>query len=251
MSATYAQIVELATAPYQQSGKFAWHFAKGKLGGDPAFAGLLRLGLLKDNDRVLDIGCGQGLLAACLLAAEARAQAAQWPQGWAPAPKGLHIHGVELMQKDVDRARAAHKGDESRVTFECADMCQAQFAPCDAVVILDVLHYVPIEAQDDVLARIVTALKVRRNTAVPGRLLLRVGDASAGLPFKISNWVDHVVTFIRGHRLSTLYCRSVADWTSHLQSIGFRVKPVPMHEGTPFANILLQCELDEVQVINQ
>jgi hypothetical protein len=74
-----------------------------------------------------------------------------------------------------------------------------------------------------------------------GKLLLRVGDAAGGLPFHISNWVDHVVTFVRGHRLSRLYCRSVADWKVALEKIGFSVEPMPMHEGTPFANILLDC----------
>jgi SAM-dependent methyltransferase len=243
MTASFSHIVELATQPYQQSGKFAWHFAKGKLNGDPAFAGLLRLGLLSDNNRVLDIGCGQGLLAACLLAAEARAAGDNWPTGWAPAPKGLTVHGIELMPRDVERARKAHVNNGPRATFECADMCTASFPPSEAVVILDVLHYVSYEAQEDVLRRIVIALNQRKDMSKPGKLLLRVGDAAAGLPFKISNWVDAVVTFIRGHRLSKLYCRPVSEWQAVLQKHGFEVKPMPMHDGTPFANILLVCEL--------
>jgi SAM-dependent methyltransferase len=242
-SAVFPQIINRATEPYQQAGKFAWHFARGKLGGDPAFANLLRLGLLKDNDRILDIGCGQGLLAACLLAAEEQAKQS-WPADWAPAPRGLAIHGIELMPKDVQRARDAH-GNNPRATFECADMCNASFPPSEAVVILDVLHYVPIAAQDDVLRRIVACLQAGENKArgQQSRLLLRVGDKAAGLPFKVSNWVDAVVTTIRGHRLSTLYCRTVKEWTATLESLGFTVKPMPMHEGTPFANIMLVCEL--------
>ena len=75
--------------------------------------------------------------------------------------------------------------------------------------------------------------------AVCGVLLLRVGDAAAGLPFKISNWVDAVVTFVRGHRLSRLYCRPLAEWQARLSSQGFGVDTIPMPAGTPFANILL------------
>jgi hypothetical protein len=88
-----------------------------------------------------------------------------------------------------------------------------------------------------VLARVRDALSPK------GVLLLRIGDASAGLPFKISNWVDHVVTFARGHRLPRLYCRSLADWRAALAKLGFQVQAMPMHEGTPFANILLVARL--------
>ncbi len=231
----FKDIVEHAAQPYVQAGKFAWHFAKGKLGGDPAFAGMLRLGLIPDNARVLDLGCGQGLLAACLWAAEQQQAQGRWFVGWKPAPKNVKVHGIELMPKDVERAREALKALGDRATFECANICDAVFAPCDSVVILDVLHYIPFEAQEDVLKRIFNAL------SSDGKLLLRVGDAAGGLPFKISNWVDAVVTTIRGHRLSRLYCRTVVDWSAALNNVGFNVEPMPMNEGTPFANILLIC----------
>jgi 2-polyprenyl-3-methyl-5-hydroxy-6-metoxy-1,4-benzoquinol methylase len=233
---SFKEIVSLAVKPYEQSGKFAWHFAKGKLSGDPAFEGMLRLGLIPQNARLLDIGCGQGLLAACLSAASEIADKGRWPMGWAAAPRGCQVHGIELMQKDVDRARAALSVSVPTATFECANMVDATFAPCDVVVILDVLHYVNFDQQKQVLKRIVEAL------APGGKLLVRVGDADGGLPFKISNWVDNVVMFIRGHRLSRLYCMSVSEWSKVLSEVGFTVKPMPMNSGTPFANILLICD---------
>jgi hypothetical protein len=104
-------------------------------------------------------------------------------------------------------------------------------------VILDVLHYVSIEAQNDVLRRVRDAL------APGGTLILRVGDAAGGLPFWVSVWVDHVVTFARGHRNSRMYCRPLSDWKAALQALGFRVEERPMNHGTPFANILLVAEL--------
>jgi cyclopropane fatty-acyl-phospholipid synthase-like methyltransferase len=233
---SFKEIVSLAIKPYERSGKFAWHFAKGKLSGDPAFAGMLRLGLIPQNARLLDIGCGQGLLAACLWAASEIADKGGWPLGWAAAPRGCRVHGIELMQKDVDRANAALNHSVPSATFECANMVEAKFSPCDVVVILDVLHYVNFDQQKQVLQRIFAALDAK------GKLLVRVGDADGGLPFKISNWVDNIVMFIRGHRLSRLYCMSVAQWTSVLAGVGFTVKPMPMNSGTPFANILLICE---------
>jgi hypothetical protein len=72
---------------------------------------------------------------------------------------------------------------------------------------------------------------------------MRVGDADGGLPFRISNWIDHLVTFARGHRLSRLYCRSLRDWQALLRQLGFTVESVPMSQGTPFANVLLVARL--------
>ena len=225
-----------AAQPYRQAGRYAWHFARGKLGGDPAFAALLQRGLLSGRSNVLDIGCGQGLLTAWLLAAADAQARGQWPAAWPAAPRPSHVRGIELMQHDVDRAEAALRPavDAGQASFLAADMCRADFGEAlDAVVILDVLHYVPLAAQQDVL------LRVRAALAPGGVLLLRVGDAAAGLPFRISNWVDFLVTTLRGHRLGRLYCRPLGEWEQLLATLGFRVEAQPMSQGTPFANVLL------------
>jgi SAM-dependent methyltransferase len=233
-----AALLQQATAPYRPVGRFAWHFARGKLRADPVFAALLRLGLIPSGARVLDIGCGQGLLAALLGSLDGRSPAeAAWPAGWAPPPTHTRVHGIELMPRDVQRAQAALAHLGTRARFTLGDMRQTPFDGADVAVILDVLHYVDYAAQEDVLQRVRAAL------APAGTLLLRVGDAAAGLPFRISNWVDAVVTWARGHRLPRLYCRPLAAWQQTLQALGFAVQAMPMHAGTPFANVLLVARL--------
>ncbi|MGH8568932.1 MAG: class I SAM-dependent methyltransferase [Gammaproteobacteria bacterium] len=223
-----------AALPYRSAGRFAWYFARGKLGRDPVYLGLLERGLIPDHARILDLGCGQGLLASWLLAAHALFEAGLWPARWPPAPKPLAYRGVESMPREVRRASRALGG---RAEFVLADMRTADFGKSDAIVILDVLHYIDYSAQDDVLRR-------AREALVPvGVLLMRVGDAAGGLPFKISHWVDHLVSFTRGHRLSRLHCRSLQDWQTSLCRLGFTVEPVPMSQGTPFANVLLVARL--------
>jgi 2-polyprenyl-3-methyl-5-hydroxy-6-metoxy-1,4-benzoquinol methylase len=235
-------LISRAAAPYRATGLYAWFFARGKLGGDPVFAHLLAAGLLTGRERILDIGCGQGLLSAWLLAGQASSTNGTWPEVWPPAPQPVHIRGIELMAHDVVRADSALAPAVSagRASFVQADMCRADFGQTDAVVILDVLHYVPLAAQDELLAR------VRRSLSPGGVLLLRVGDAAGGLRFSISNWVDHVVTTLRGHRLGTLYCRSLTDWQDTLRQLGFVVEAESMSQGTPFANVLLVARLRPV-----
>ena len=227
------QLFDTAVEPYRQVGKFATHFARGKLTGDPIFREILARGLIAPNTHVLDIGCGQGLLSAWLLAAERLASSPAWPSGWKAAPRAVTVRGIELMPADVVRAGKALSAHQARFQFEAGDMCKTPFEKAQAVVILDVLHYVPYPAQEDVLQRVLDAL------APQGLLILRVGDAAGGLGFTVSNWVDHVVTLARGHGLSRLYCKPLADWISQLQRLGFQVEAKPMSQGTPFANVLL------------
>lgn len=233
------KLLDTATAPYVQAGKFAWHFARGKLSGDPAFKEILQQGLIKPNTHVIDIGCGQGLLSAWLLAAETLANNGNWPAEWATAPKAVTVKGIELMPNDVERAKKALRPSQNRFTFETGDMCTTVFEKAQTVVILDVLHYVPFAAQEDVLIRVKEALSPN------GLLILRIGDASAGLGFRFSNWVDNVVFLCRGHKLSRLYCRSLPDWITLLDKLGFHVESKPMSQGTPFSNVLLLAYVDQ------
>jgi SAM-dependent methyltransferase len=227
------RLFDSAVAPYVQAGKFAMHFARGKLSGDPVFREILQRGLIAADSHVVDIGCGQGLLSAWLLAAGDMASDADWPKNWGQAPRNVTVKGIELMPADVERANTALKAHANRFTFEVGDMCSTAFGKAQTVAILDVLHYVPYAAQEDVLARVRDAL------APQGLLILRIGDAGGGWGFRVSNWVDSVVFFMRGHKSSRLYCRTLAEWISVLQKIGFQVETKPMSEGTPFANVLM------------
>lgn len=223
-------LLDRATQPYRSAGHFAWHFAKGKLKGDPAFFGLLEHGLIPDATRLIDLGCGQGLLASWLLEARALHDAGSWPADWPAAPKVENIWGLELMPKDVQRARAA-LGE--RAEFELGDIRTADLGKADVVTILDVLHYINYEAQEEVLRRIRAALPSG------GTFITRIGDAAGGLPFYFSNWVDHAVFLLRGHRSYKVYCRTLSEWLEVLKRNGFEAAPLPMHKGTPFVSVML------------
>lgn len=271
----WRELLDAAAAPYRSAGRFAWHFARGKLGRDPVFRALLERADLPSGAHVVDIGCGQALLASLLAACDRLAGTGRWPAEWPPAPRGCSYHGIELMPRDVQRARTAlgiaapapaiadapareggaRAGTSAApvrpVTVECADMRQAALPPCQAVVILDVLHYVDHAAQAALLRRVREALlrgqadgQVDGGSAVAPRLLLRVGDAAQAGGFRVSQWVDRIVTGVRGHRMPPTWGRPLTGWVALLRELQFRVDAVPMSQGTPFANVLLVATPD-------
>jgi SAM-dependent methyltransferase len=223
-------LLDAATRPYRRAGQFAYHFARGKLSGDPVFARILELGLLQGRSRVLDLGCGQGLLTAWLRAAEDCAANGVWPERWAAAPVALSTRGIELKARDVERARRALGADSE---FLQGDICTAPLGSADAAVILDVLHYIPPAMQRQVLQRVRGALPD------DGLLLLRVGDAGAGPRFRYSQLIDRLALLARGHGWAALYCRTLTEWRSLLDECGFDSASLPMSDGTFFANVLL------------
>lgn len=225
-----AQLLHAARAPYRAVGKFSYYFAGGKLAADPAYRAILERGLLQDRRRLLDLGCGLGLLASMLRAAERCSQDASWPQGWPAPPRGLSIRGIELRPATVARARRA-LGAVAEIVQ--GDIRVAEFGDADAIVMLDVLHYIDQRAQRALLER-------ARATLPPGGLLLlRVGDADGGLRFRIGQWWDGAEMLARGRGLNRQYCRGLAAWRALLVACGFDCHVLSISDATPFANTLL------------
>jgi trans-aconitate methyltransferase len=225
----FRMLAKHAAARYPARDVFARRFAFGKLTGDPVFHHLLAHGVVPPNARIVDLGSGQGVLSSLLHAARERHAAGDWPAAW-PAPANPRaVRGIELMARDVERARRASPGGD----WQCGDIRTSEFGAAEAVVILDVLHYIDYDAQAEVLKR------VRASLAGGGVLILRVGDESKSLRFRITIAVDRAVMRLRGHKLPRLYCKPLEKWQRELADLGFRVQAVPMSAGTPFANVLL------------
>ncbi|MBS0579403.1 MAG: class I SAM-dependent methyltransferase [Proteobacteria bacterium] len=239
-ASTATALLDTASARYRRAGRFAWYFARGKLGGDPAFRALLQLGLLAGRTRILDLGCGQGLLATWLQAAHdcyAGKGPGAWPPEW-PAPPQLRAYtGIELNPREVERARIGLAHCDAEVTLLEGNICDVAYPAVDAVVIMDVLHYLDYPAQEEVLRRVHAALPPN------GLLLTRIGDAAGGRGFLLSKWVDHIVMLLRGRHWQPLSCRTLSQWCTLLERLGFKVTSMPMSEGTPFTNVLLMAEV--------
>ena len=227
-------LIKAAARPYLRGGPYPYFFARSKLGIDPIFVALLRDGSIPDGARILDLGCGQSLLASLLLAARRQYQAGVWPQGWPEPPTPSLLLGIEM---DATSAKWARKALDASASIQTADLRNAQLPDADIVVLFDVLHYLDQDEQVALLKKISHSLRGG------GKLLLRVADIEAGWRFRLTRIVDASTFLMNGRLSSRFFCRSMADWTRLLDEFGFRIDRKPMSEGTPFANVLLTARL--------
>jgi len=228
-------LLKTAARPYWAAGPYAYFFARGKLAGDPIFVATLRNGDIPTGARVLDLGCGQCLLAALLLAADRQFEAGIWPRDWPEPPRFSSWLGIDAHASSANAARTALGGNS--ISVLTADLRDAELPDADVVLLFDVLHYLEAEQQVILLEKVARALRGG------GKLLLRVADAEAGWRFGLTRVIDHGVVVLSGRLSTRFFCRSIADWTGLLSRFGFRIERQPMSQGTPFANILLTARL--------
>jgi SAM-dependent methyltransferase len=225
-------LLRSAARPYLAAGLYPYFFARGKLAYDPVYVSLLRRGSIADGARILDLGCGQGVLAAVLIAARRQYESGAWPMGWPAPPSTTQLYGIELQERAANWARIALAGGAS---VQTGDLRHAALPDADAVFILDVLHHLEPAAQQRLLEQVAHALRAG------GTLFMRVADVAAGLRFGFTRVADRFSAMMRNQQVPPHHHRSLADWTAMLRSFGFAVEAEPMSAGTPFANVLLNA----------
>jgi uncharacterized protein (DUF2062 family)/SAM-dependent methyltransferase len=223
-------LVDEISRCYIDAGIFAWEFVRGKLRHDPVYFTLLARGGLPASGRLLDLGCGRGILLALLAGAREQSARGVYPAGW-PIPPGLLLHGIEGRPKIV---RAARLAMGERATVEVGDLRQTPLPPAEAVFLLDVLHYLRPAEQEDLLNRVAAAVPPG------GCFFVREADAEAGAAFTRTRMAERLCAIARGHFRQRFHFRSAAEWRRLLEERGFAVTPVPMSDGTPYANVLLE-----------
>jgi SAM-dependent methyltransferase len=226
------QLATRAARAYRASGRFAYYFARFKLGYDPFYTVLLAEGLIPAAARILDLGCAQGLLAAWLCAAEESYREGIW-DGAFPAPESMASYrGVDRNPLEISRARLALGG---RAEFVVGDIGVEQLSGATVIVLLDVLHYLDYPAQ------LKSLRAIRASLPTGGFALLRLGDSASGARARVSAWVDRVVLRFRGYRAARLHRRPLTEWLLLLRELGFTVQVIARQHSLGAANVLLRA----------
>jgi len=208
----------------------AWEFARGKLRGDPLYREVLSGEWLPSGGRMLDIGCGQGLMLALLAEAERVARGGLAPPG-RRFPCFERMVGIEMRAHRARLARAALGSDADIIEGDARSEWGGAYR---TILFFDVLHMMPKADQDAVLSAAVRALEPG------GVILVREADASAGWRFRAVQIGNRLTALTSKAWRQELAFRTVDEWRECFVRLGLDVEEAPAGTGTPFANYLFR-----------
>lgn len=224
---------EATALRYVELGIFHWEFVRGKLRHDPMYRAILLSEILPRAGRLVDVGCGRGILLSLLDTARAEAEGLPGsPPGWEPPSPRLELCGIEL-RPEMAAAAARALGDAAEISV--ADAGEAGLPPARAILLLDVLHYLPAARQEGLLDRVASALEPG------GVLVVREADADLGWRFVLTRFAERACALARGHLRQHFHYRGVSEWRRSFEDRGLVVDEQPMWAGTPYANRLLEA----------
>lgn len=162
---------------------------------------------LPAQGRVLDVGCGRGVVAHLLVAAH----------------PGLRVHGVDTDSRAVAVARATARA-RPHLVFEVGDaLALPARGAYDAVAFIDVLHHLPRESHGRVLAAARPLLRPG------GALIVKEIDVRPRWKY-LWNYVHDLVV-----ALGRPACRSAADLMELVRGAGYaRVALRPLRSPFPY-----------------
>ncbi len=171
--------------------------------------------LLPDEGKILDIGCGFGLFAAYFGQTQPKRQ----------------ITGIDPDARRIKMAERVADAlglvNHSFLAKDARDMGLG--GPFDAAYVLDVMHHIPAEAQEPLLARL-------RDLLTPhGTLLIKDITTEPHFGLKFTEWMDRLMV---GWDEPLAY-RHHRDWGAMLVRLGFKVRMVRVPDVLPYPHVVI------------
>ena len=217
-----AQVRDIAQAflpDHALGNRWDHYYARAKLGSDPLYPGICDA-LRGTTAPVLDLGCGLGLLAHALRAQDL----------------ALPYHGVDNDVRKIERAqRAARRAELRDATFDTVDLARTSLREAFAahrgsVALLDVLQFIPPEAQSRTLDAAIGML-------VPGaKLVIRTGLADGSGRARVTRAVDVFSRVLGWMNAGPSRYPDADDLRARFAAAGLRVDFTPLFGNTPFNN---------------
>ena len=209
------------TVPAER-GRF--HYVRVKLQSDPICRLVADIAGARDGalGQVLDIGTGRGQMALMLL----------------ELGRATSAHGFDWDAAKIAEANAAAKVEGTghrplAATFTQGDATQTELEPADTVLIIDVIHYLTLAEQDDLLRRAARAVRPG------GRLLVREADTERGWRSWITLGEELFFTAVRFNKGARVKFRPAREIAAVLGGEGLRCEIRPAWGKTPFCNVLI------------
>lgn len=180
------------TARYRETRSSDRYYVGTKLRTDPLTRQVAELGPLGD---VIDAGAGRGQLGLFLLELG-------------------RLQSLTGFDFDARKIQSACRAAGDQASFKVADLRDFGAQTADTVMLIDVLHYLTIPAQNDVLKR------AARSVRAGGRLLVRENDQS-GRKNHVTRFTEWIATSIGYNRVETgLHFRPLSEIVSLLELEG-------------------------------
>ena len=160
--------------------------------------------------RILDLGCGYGIFARILHLGSGDRE----------------VIGVDLMPGRIAAAQKTLPAD-GRLRFEVGDAGKFPAGPFDVIACIDLLHHMPIPAQDELLMMIAAAL--------PRHGLLVIKDLEKRPLWK---YLFHYAQDWARYRLRSRNFRSREEMTGRLDGFGFSTQIRSLAAGRPYPHVL-------------
>ncbi|MCA9639448.1 MAG: DUF2062 domain-containing protein [Polyangiaceae bacterium] len=189
------------------------YYVRGKLRFDPLTA---QAQALKELGHLVDLGCGRGQFALLLL----------------ELGVAERVTGYDFDAEKIEVAKRAAAGAPN-VQFSVADLAAPPPLSGDSFLVLDVLHYLPEDAQQRLLERITRALPAG------GQLMIREASPAARPSSALTRFAERMGRTLRMNRADEFRFVDPAELRERLEALGLSCELTDASEGTPLDNYLI------------
>jgi len=134
---------------------------------------------------------------------------------------------------DARKVAVAKRAGAEAAHFETLDLLDLPERALDTLLLIDVLHYLPVPEQDELLRR-------AARSVTSGRIVIRELDAGNAARSSVTRgfeWLAKISGYNRGR--AGRHYRPARQIVDQLTSSGFSCEVSGASEGTPFANVLI------------
>ncbi|MCS6914999.1 MAG: DUF2062 domain-containing protein [Myxococcales bacterium] len=188
------------------------HYARFKYRLDPCYRAIAAR--LEPGAQLVDLGTGLAMLPVLL------------------GELGVRAVGIEWDQDKVRAGQQAAAGLDG-VEVRWGDVRTAPIPPCDAVALVDVLHYYEADVQRALLERAAAALRPG------GQLFLREGDAARSGGARWTRLLERLAVRLGWNRGPAVRFRPADSLVAELQALGLSVERTEMAGRLHPGNVLL------------